>query len=217
LRWRSSGTEWADYYQDTNYTAEGAADKERAVGEFIDETRPRTVWDMGANVGVFSRIAAASGALVVSFDIDPACVERSYLRVRAKKEENVLPLLMDLTNPSPGAGWENRERMTLLERGPADAVLALALVHHLAIGNNVPFEKLARFFALAGRFLLIEFIPKSDSQVKRLLVTREDIFDRYTREEFERAFAGPFDIRRQAPVSGSERTLYVMERKGGPA
>jgi hypothetical protein len=213
LRWRASGTEWADYYEDTNYTTEGLDDKRKAVEEFIGEVRPRTVWDLGGNIGTFSRIAAAAGAYTVSFDIDPACVEMNYLRVRREKEENLLPLLLDLTNPSPGAGWENRERMTLLERGPADAVLALALLHHLAIGNNLPLDKAARFFAQAGRSLLIEFVPKSDSQVRRLLVTREDIFEAYTREEFERAFGEVFTIKRRVPLSGSERALYIMEKK----
>jgi hypothetical protein len=213
LRFRAAGTEWADYYEDTNYTPAGMDDKRSAVEEFIATIRPRRVWDLGGNVGTFSRAAAAAGAHTVSFDIDPACVERNYLRVRAEKEPNVLPLLMDLTNPSPGAGWENLERMTLFDRGPADAVLALALIHHLAIGNNVPLDKAARFFARAGRSLLIEFVPKSDSQVKRLLVTREDIFDSYTREEFERAFGEVFYITRRVPLSGTERTLYVMARR----
>lgn len=213
LRWRAAGTEWADYYEDTNYTSEGLSDKRKAVEEFVAEVQPRTVWDLGGNVGTFSRAAAFAGAYTVSFDIDPACVERSYLRVRAEKEPNLLPLLMDLTNPSPGAGWENMERLTLLERGPADAVLALALIHHLAIGNNVPLVKAARFFARAGRSLLIEFVPKSDSQVKRLLVTREDIFDGYTREGFEQAFGEVFSITRRIPLRGTARTLYVMERK----
>jgi hypothetical protein len=213
LRWRAAGTEWVDYYEDTNYTAEGLDEKRRAVAEFIAEVRPRTVWDLGGNIGTFSRMAAAAGAATVSFDIDPACVEKSYLRVRAEKEQNILPLLIDLTNPSPGAGWENRERMTLFERGPADAVLALALIHHLAVGNNVPLDKAAHFFAATGRHLLVEFVPKSDSQVRRLLVTREDIFDAYTREGFERAFGAVFAVKRRIPLSGSDRALYHLERK----
>jgi hypothetical protein len=213
LRWRAAGTEWADYYRDTNYTPEGLEAKRRAVEEFIAEVRPRTVWDLGGNVGTFSRAAAATGARTVSFDVDPACVEQNYLRVRAEKGENLLPLLMDLTNPSPGAGWENRERLSLLERGPADAVLALALIHHLAIGNNVPLDKAARFFAATGRHLLIEFVPKSDSQVQRLLVTRDDIFGGYTREGFERAFGEVFVLKRRIPVGDSGRVLYQMERK----
>lgn len=164
LHWNASGTEWADYYEDTNYTPEGSREKLKAVEEFVKEVRPRTVWDLGGNDGRFSRVSAAAGARTVSFDIDPACIEKNYLRVRSEKETNVLPLLMDPTNPSPGAGWESLERMTVSERGPADGVLALALIHYLAIGNNLPFPLTARFFARAGRHLLIEFVPKSDSR-----------------------------------------------------
>jgi len=217
LRWRAAGTEWADYYDDTNYTPEGLAEKRKAVEEFISAVRPRTVWDLGSNVGTFSRAAAASGAQVLSFDVDPACVERSYLRVRAAGETLVLPLLMDLANPSPGAGWENAERMSLLERGPADAVLALALIHHLAIGNNVPLDRIAHFLARAGRSLLVEFVPKTDSQVKRLLVIREDVFEGYSQKGFERAFAEHFEIGRRIPLAGSERTLYAMTGRMRPS
>lgn len=217
LRWRAAGTEWAEYYEDTNYTEQGLAEKRRAVDEFVAAVRPRTVWDLGGNIGTFSRAAAASGALVLSFDVDPACVERSYLRVRAERERRILPLLMDLDNPSPGTGWENAERLSLLERGPADAVLALALVHHLAIGNNVPLDRIARFLARAGRSLLVEFVPKTDSQVKRLLVVREDIFEGYTAEGFERSFGGSFTIERRVRLPGSERTLYAMTRKSEPS
>ena len=213
LHWRASGTEWAGYYEDTNYTPEGLEEKRLAVEEFVAAVRPRTVWDLGGNVGTFSRASAASGARVISFDIDPACVEKNYLRVRADRERGLLPLLMDFTNPSPPSGWENGERLSLFSRGPADAVLALALIHHLAIGNNVPLAHAARFFARTGKSLLIEFVPKSDPQVKRLLVVREDIFDGYTREGFEHAFGEHFEIGRRFPISGSERALYIMERK----
>jgi hypothetical protein len=215
LRWRPRGTEWADYYEDTNYSSAGLAEKRKAVEEFVLAVRPRTVWDLGGNVGTFSRAAAASGAQVLSFDVDPACVERNYLRVRAEREPLILPLLMDLGNPSPATGWDNAERMSLLERGPADAVLALALIHHLAIGNNVPLDRIARFLARAGRSLLVEFVPKTDSQIKRLLVVREDIFESYTPEGFEGAFGEHFEIDRRIPLAGSQRTLYAMTRKPG--
>lgn len=217
LRWRAGGTEWAEYYDDTNYTEKGFAEKRGAVEEFVAGVRPEMVWDLGANVGTFSRAAAASGAQVLSFDVDPVCVERNFLRVRAEREAGVLPLLMDLTNPSPGTGWESAERLSLLDRGPADAVLALALVHHLAIGNNLPLDRIARFLARAGRSLLVEFVPKTDTQVKRLLVVREDVFEDYTVEGFERAFGGSFEIDRRIPLAGSERTLYFMTSKSKPA
>jgi hypothetical protein len=120
---------------------------------------------------------------------------------------------MDLTNPSPGIGWENKERMTLPERGGADAVLALALIHHLAISNNIPLSRIAEYFGMLGRGLIVEFVPKSDSQVKRLLASREDIFPDYTKESFEREFGRCFAIKVSRDIPGTERTLYLMEKR----
>jgi ribosomal protein L11 methylase PrmA len=146
----------------------------------------------------------------VAFDIDPAAVERNYRRVRAEGERNILPLRMDLTNPSPALGWAHRERLSLEQRGPADALLALALLHHLAIGHNLPLERVAGFLAQLGRTLVIEFVPKSDSQVQRMLRSRPDIFPQYTREGFEAAFSRSFHIDTVTPVAGSERLMYLM-------
>jgi hypothetical protein len=147
---------------------------------------------------------------VIAFDIDPAAVERNYRRIKAESETGILPLLLDLTDPSPALGWAHRERLSLEERGPADVLLALALVHHLAIGHNLPLERVAGFLARVGRSLIIEFVPKSDSQVRRLLRDRADIFPDYTREGFEAAFRSHFRIERAVPVAESERTLYLM-------
>jgi hypothetical protein len=120
---------------------------------------------------------------------------------------------MDLTNPSPGLGWAHKERQSLLDRGPVPMAFALALVHHLAISNNVPLPKLAHFFSEVCENLVIEFVPKSDSQVKRLLTSRLDIFDDYTEEGFEAAFKTQFKILDKVSVPESERTLYLMKTK----
>jgi len=159
---------------------------------FLDRVKPATVWDLGANVGIFSRLASNQGIPTISCDVDPAAVEKNYLDCIANNEANILPLVIDLTNPSPGIGWENKERMSLKERGPADTVLALALVHHLAISNNVPLSRIAGFLSDISHWLIIEFVPKSDSQVQRLLATREDIFPDYTRQAFEQEFSRYF-------------------------
>lgn len=212
LRWAAEGTEWGSYYSDTNYSDSAFDEKKEIVSEFIDTYQPKVVWDLGANQGLFSRIASNKGINTISFDIDPAAVEQNYLECASRKEDNILPLLLDLTNPSAGIGWENNERMSFMRRGPADAVFALALVHHLAISNNVPLNKLAEFFSSICSRLIIEFVPKSDSQVKRLLVAREDIFADYTKTAFEAEFTKLFSILKAVNLSGSERTLYVMER-----
>ena len=214
LKWRPAGTEWADYYDDTNYTKQSLDLKQQLVAGFVERIKPRTVWDLGANIGMFSRIAVGGGALAIAFDVDPAAVERNYLACREKKETRILPLVMDLTNPSASLGWGHGERMSMLERGPADMMFALALVHHLAISNNVPFAMIADFFARACGCLVIEFVPKQDSQVQRLLVTREDIFTEYDRAHFEEAFSKRFTIDESADIEGTQRTLYLMKRRG---
>ena len=214
LEWRARGTAWADYYEDTNYSPGALRHKSQIVADFLDEVDPGSVWDLGANVGMFSRIASDKGIRTISFDVDPAAVERNYLECARRGETNILPLLLDLTNPSPGIGWGNEERRPLLERGPADTVLALALIHHLAISNNLPLRKIADFLHRICKSLVIEFVPKSDSQVQRLLSTREDIFPDYTQPVFESEFAKHFTIQRSVKIGDSERTLYLMLRRG---
>lgn len=213
LKWMPQGTEWGDYYDATNYSRAAFDQKATIVKQFLEKTQPKQVWDLGANTGVFSRIATQLGAMTVSSDIDPAAVEKNYLEMRKNKEKDLLPIVLDLTNPSPGIGWQNEERDSFVQRGPVDTVMALALVHHLAISNNVPLEDLAAFFAQLGRWLIVEFIPKEDSQVQRLLMTREDIFPAYQQAGFEAAFETCFTIHDCIPVEGSKRLMYLMEKR----
>jgi ribosomal protein L11 methylase PrmA len=213
LSWDPAGTEWHDYYNITNYDESAFQQKGELVEAMLSslDEAPTMVWDLGANTGVFSRIAAQQGVLTVAFDIDPAAVEKNYRETLARDETHILPLILDLTNPSPGIGWEHQERASLMDRSPADVVLALALIHHLAISNNLPFEKIADFLHKICRVLIIEFVPKSDSQVQKLLSSREDIFGTYDQKNFEREFGKFFVIERQEPIQGTKRTLYRME------
>jgi hypothetical protein len=213
LTWHPWGTEWSDYYEDTNYSLAAQENKKEVIATFLDRTHPTCVWDLGANIGLFSRIASDRGIPTISFDIDPAAVEKNYLDCLEKSETGLLPLQLDLTNPSPGIGWANRERMSLLERGPVDMVFALALIHHLAISNNLPFSKISEFFHSMCKYLIVEFVPKHDSQVQRLLATREDIFPDYTQEHFEAVFGKRFNIQSVERIRDSERTLYLMARR----
>ena len=213
LTWRPAGTEWADYYGDTNYGPGSFRHKQQLVSEFLDRVSPRTVWDLGANTGPFSRIAADKQAMTVAFDIDPAAVEKLYLDCVEQGEGRILPLLLDLTNPSAAIGWANRERMSLAERGPADTVLALGLIHHLAISNNVPLERVAAYLSRLCRSLIIEFVPKHDSQVDRLLVTREDIFDDYREDAFRSAFQAHFRTEDRRDIVDTDRVLYLMRTR----
>jgi hypothetical protein len=211
--WRPAGTTWGDYYQRTNYSDAAFAHKKAVVDAAIERLRPATVWDLGANDGTFSRLAADRGIATIAFDVDPAAVEQNYRLVKERGERALLPLVMDLSNPSPGLGWAGAERMSLADRGPADLALALALVHHLAITHNVPLPRIAALLASLARALVVEFVPKSDSQVQRMLSTREDVFADYHREPFEAAFREHFAIDGIVEVPESARTLYVMRRR----
>ncbi len=213
LKWEPKGTEWGDYYNVTNYNDETLKLKGEFVGSMIEQANPKTVWDLGANNGLFSREASKRGIETIASDIDPAAVEKDYLAVKQYGEKHLLPLVIDLTNPSASIGWANQERDSLLARGPVDLVMALALIHHLAISNNVPLLKVAEFLASVGRWVIIEFVPKGDSQVKRLLATRKDIFPDYNEEGFEKAFGEYFKLVKKVPILGSERTLYLFRKK----
>lgn len=212
LKWEAKNTEWADYYDRTNYSVRGFENKKETVSEFIDIIKPRIVWDLGANNGLFSRIASKNEIFTVSLDVDPAAVEQNYLLSLAKKDKLLLPLVLDLFNPTPSMGWGHRERMSFVERGPADVVFALALVHHLAISNNLPFSVIAEFFSRIGDSLIIEFVPKDDSQVQRLLSTRKDVFLNYNKESFEKEFSQYFKIQKIRQIEDSKRVLYLMKK-----
>lgn len=213
LRWREGTTPWRDYEREHGYGAQAFEAKERLVEAFLDRCSPAQLWDLGANAGSFSRIASVQGISTVAFDLDAGAVEANYHRMSERGETEILPLLMDLTNPSPAIGWSNAERESLLDRGPVDVVMALALVHHLSIGNNVPFTRVAEFMARLGKWLIIEFVPKHDPQVQRLLRNRTDIFEEYNREQFEAAFADDFSVRACEPVGDSGRLLYLMKNE----
>lgn len=213
LVWRPATTTWGNYYEATNYTDAAFSHKRQIVSDAIDRLAPRNIWDLGANDGTFSRIGSERGIPTVAFDADPVAVEKNYRRVAAQRERQLLPLLLDLTNPSTRSGWAHEERESFADRGPADLVLALALVHHLAIAHNLPLPRIAEFFSQIARALVIELVPKQDSQLQRMLATREDIFDHYTRADFEAAFSAWFTLDQVHPVRDAERVIYVMRKR----
>lgn len=214
LKWRSKGVNWADYYQSTNYSEPSFDSKQKIVSDLLNQIQPATVWDLGANTGIFSKLAKdMPGCKVISSDYDPEAVERNYLDCKKNKLNNIQPIVLDLINPSPAIGWGNEERQSIFQRGPADVIMALALIHHLAISNNLPLSYISKTLARMGENLIIEFVPKEDSQVKRLLSSRDDIFDTYHREGFLDAFLQNFELIQEFPVLGTERTVFWFSRK----
>jgi hypothetical protein len=203
---------WADYYAETNYSSGAFAHKQAVVKHLLEKTAPRVVWDLGANTGLFSRLASDAGIPTLAFDLDPLAVECNWNQLLEKKESDLLPLVMDLGNPTPGIGWENSERDSLFARANADTVMALALVHHLAITLNIPFGHIVRFMARLAEHVIIEFIPKADSQVAGMLASREDVFPEYCEREFETAFAKIFTLVEKIPLQDSRRIVYLFTR-----
>jgi len=221
LKRRGDKTIWTDYYKIDNkkkencvsYEDKSLSAKKNLVADYLDKARTAKLWDIGANTGMFSRVAAAKGIEVISIDYDPTVVEQNYLQVRKNGVKNILPLLIDVLNPTPALGWHNREREAILGRPLPDTILALALIHHLAIGNNLPFIKIAEFFAAIAGSLIIEFVPKSDRQAQLLLRSREDIFADYNLEKFEAAFGKFFMIEEKSGLADSDRLIYLMVRR----
>ncbi|MDD1753407.1 MAG: class I SAM-dependent methyltransferase [Methanotrichaceae archaeon] len=205
---------WNTYYQKSCiYSQDAFEQKKHFITLVAEEQRPSVVWDLGCNIGEFSLLAAKYCDLVVAIDSDPACIERLYQHCKTEQIANILPLQMDLVNPSAALGWELEERLSLFERGGCDLAFALALIHHLCISANIPMDYVARFFGRVSNRLIIEFVPKDDPQVKVLLSSRKDIFTNYNRLAFESAFEQYFRIIHEKQLADSNRTLYYMERK----
>ncbi len=204
---------WASYYDEHSYAPEEFRQKARKVTELLIQSGAKRVWDLGSNTGYFSRLACQSGTFTVSFDSDPACVEQNYLEMKEQGETKLLPLLLDVFNPTPSSGWLNEERASIFDRGRPDLVMALALVHHLALKGNQPLENVAAFFERLAPWLLIEFVPETDPQAELLRAQRRGVHHPYDRQHFERAFSEHFTSLVVEPVSASGRVLYLMRRR----
>lgn len=215
LKMKNIDTEWSNYYEETNYTQESFNHKKIIVDELI-KTAPKEkgiAIDFGANNGAFSRLLSKHGFYTIAMDMDLVTVEKNFHQCKKDNEKNILPLVMDLFNPSPSIGWMQQERKGLMERCNADLGLALALIHHLAISNNLPFYKIAEFFYENVKNLIIEFVPKHDSQVQKMLLNRGNTFENYTEEMFDKNFARYFNIKEKINIKHSLRKIYLMEKK----
>ncbi|OGP59270.1 MAG: hypothetical protein A2V65_07775 [Deltaproteobacteria bacterium RBG_13_49_15] len=213
INWNGFSKLWVDYESFRTYRAEDISKKSEFVDGVIHRLQPKMVWDFGANLGEFSQIAASAGSFVVSIEKEPACTELLYREIRQKKyRDRILPLTMDLANPSPGLGWNGRERLSLSDRGPADLILALALIHHLVLSAYVPFEHIARWFSSLARYLLVEFIPPTDTMVKKLLANRDEGHLPYSMESFRESFGKRFDFEDEFHLKNG-RMLFLCRKR----
>jgi ribosomal protein L11 methylase PrmA len=213
LSYKPSSAIWQGYTEIRTYDEADVKTKTRFIEQAIERLQPSVVWDFGGNTGEFSEIAARGGAFVVSVDSDPACTEYLYQRVSSgEAASGILPLTMDLANPSPALGFNQEERQGLRERGPADLLLGLALIHHLVFSSSVPLERVAQWFGQLSRRLLIEFVPETDPMVRKLLVNRGDDHLPYSLEVFRSAFEAEFEVEQEQAL-GNGRRLFVLKNK----
>lgn len=212
LKFPTSQTQWQDYYDDNNYTPQAFNAKKEMVLGMINSTRPQTVWDVGANQGVFSRLGDKNIAYL-DLDIDPAAIEKNYLEIKESRRTNILPLKFDFNNPSPALGVGNDERLSLFERQMPDVVLFLALIHHLVIVYKVPFKKIAEVLARLSPAVVLEFVLPEDTQVQKLIKTRDNADFEYSQEIFEKTFSEYFELAEKTQIPDSKRLLYLMKRK----
>jgi hypothetical protein len=208
-------TEWSDYYRESQHYSEQASQfKQQEVLRLADRIQPRLVYDLGGNQGAFSRLLTQRGIDCVCYDADPQCVNRNYLHSKQSGDAHMLPLLLDLTNPTPALGFGLDEREAFVGRSHPDLVLALALIHHLHIAANIPLEKISPFLARLGPALLIEFVPKDDPMARKLMGNRRDIFQNYSWERFLEVFERDFLLEYSAEIPDSPRKLCLFRRRG---
>ena len=216
LRLPNMKTEWGDYYEDTNYSGESAEDKACFVRQVASAHPGTLAVDLGANTGVYSRILAEQYPLVVAADMDYLAVEKMYAALKLEQNRSIMPLVLDLSNPSSALGWAGEERDSFAGRCKADLLCALAVIHHLVLSAGIPLEKVARYFASLikpGGVLILEFVPLEDSQVQRLMAARENVFTDYTLEGCTVAFRNFFELQELRQVAGSLRTMLALKRK----
>ena len=212
LKLKKTKSTWDDYYEETILSKQYLEAKKILVSSFAEKINFESVIDLGANDGVFSLLLQEKAKQIIAIDGDVNCVNDLYNNIRKAKIKNIVPLYASLNAPTPAIGWANEERTALTFRLKADLVMALALVHHLAIGANVPLGFIAKWLSGMGVYLIIEFVPKSDEKVKLLLQNREDIFDEYNLESFKNIFAEFYNFELEERVGDTDRILFLMKR-----
>ena len=213
---RTAGeSRWSRYRENVaHYSTEDWKRKTDFVQEALTLAQPRHVLDIGANTGVFSRLAAASGARVVAWDADMSATERAWRDV-CEGPADVLPLVAEFARPTPAAGWNNTETLSLLDRsrGRFDMVMMLAVLHHLLVRDQIPMEHIARLTReMANGWLLVEWVGPKDTKFQELSNGRDWLYGGLNEEQFAASFSSYFVPVRRAVLS-NERVLCLMKVK----
>ena len=207
-------TAWSDYYEEASQRKDYLSHKKEIIQQWIEKLPDiKTAVDLGANDGEFSKLIALRGIDVVAADFDASCINNLYTEIKKSGIKDITPVIIDLSNPSPNIGVNNMERDSYINRTKVDLVLALAIIHHLSIGKNIPFEKAVEFFQRICCHLIIEFVPKTDEKVQLMLTDKKDIYAKYDEENFVSAFNKYFTIDAKEMIADSGRKLFLMTKK----
>jgi precorrin-6B methylase 2 len=208
LQWHPAQSTWSDYLKCGHYEASDAEQKRAFVTSVVATREWHLAWDIGCNVGVFSRIAAERATYVVAMDADHLAVDKLYRALKLERATNILPLVVNVTDPPPNLGWRNLERKRITERGQPELVLALALIHHVVIGGNIPMAEFVQWLRDIGGDLVIEFVTREDPMVVTLLRNKEDHYADYDTEAFERELGARFTVVKRQPLGSGHRIMY---------
>ncbi len=213
----NEATEWGDYYTKTNYDAHAFDAKKKLIKSWVAPLEAKRIIDVGGNDGTFARSLDSDAHLIVT-DIDAQAVDQNFAKAQQNKEKNMLAFVCDVLQPAAGIGFNNTERQSLLFRlkdYEPDVTMALALIHHITLSGNVPFEKSASFFASFSKYLIIEFPKREDSWVHSLLIRKREFinhFDFYNEENFEASFKKYFTLEKKETIAGTSRVLYFFKK-----
>lgn len=215
----NENSEWENYYNQINYDSNAFDFKKKLIANWINDIGAKKIIDLGGNDGTFSRVLTNEEIDFIVCDIDANAVESNMKQVIRNKEENIMPLVIDLLNPSPSIGFSNAERSSFFDRVKEykpNLVLSLALIHHITLTGNVPFEMTAEFFSKMTPYLIIEFPDKKDSWVQFLLKSKKDFkyhFDDYCIDNFEKVYSVFFDTLKKNKIENTDRTMYLFKSK----
>ncbi|MFQ5964293.1 MAG: methyltransferase [Candidatus Scalinduaceae bacterium] len=213
LTWKRAKSEWSDYASNTSYL-DSDRDMKMAFVRNVVMSRPwNLVWDLGCNIGIYSRIAAENSKYVVAMDADNLTIEHLFQTLKTERNKSILPLISNIANPSPNLGWRGLERKSLVERGKPDLTLCLALIHHIVISANIPLKEFINWIASMNTYLVIEFVTKEDQMVKTLLRNKDDNYNDYELEYFEKCLSEAFDVNERKILTSGTRILYFAQVK----
>ena len=214
---RGATTPWADYAQTNSYDSDEFQAKLGFVREAAAHRHWRLVWDLGCNAGAYSRLVAEHADQVVAMDGDWMAVEALYRGQQARADRHkILPLVVNLTDPSPNQGWQGLERKSLPDRGRPELTLCLALIHHIVIGGNIPLGDFLGWLASLGTAVVIEFVDRNDEMVETLLRNKEDCYTDYSLENFERHLGQHYTIQKKHSLKNGKRQIYfALPRRTG--